>query len=174
MVILVNDHDEWIGTADKLAVHRTGALHRALSIFITNSRGEMLLQQRADLKYHSGGLWTNACCSHPTPGEPTLTAAYRRLKEELGIDPTLDLVTKLCYRANVTAGLLEHEYDHLFTGEWDGEVLPVPEEVQDFRWVSPAALDEWMEARPTDFTAWFPILLKAWREAQQTPMLEHA
>ncbi len=174
VVILVDEQDEWIGTADKMAVHRTGALHRALSIFITNSCGEMLLQQRADAKYHSGGLWTNACCSHPTPDEPTMTAAYRRLREELGIDPTLHAVTKLCYRAEVTEGLTEHEYDHIYTGEWGGDVLPAPEEVQNFRWISAEALDAWMESRSADFTAWFPILLKAWREVQETPFLEVA
>lgn len=166
-VILVDEHDAWIGTADKIAVHRTGALHRALSIFITNSKGEILLQQRAEGKYHSGGLWSNACCSHPTPEEPTQMAAYRRLREELGIDTILTPVTKLCYRAEVTEGLIEHEYDHIYTGEWNGDVLPEPEEVSNVRWITPAALDTWIESDPQAFTAWFPILLKAWREAQQ-------
>src|SRR3954470_23474780 len=107
-VMLVDEHDVWIGTADKAAVHRTGALHRALSIFITNSKGELLLQQRAESKYHSGGRWRNACCSHPIPDEPTTMAAYRRLREELGIDTILTRVARLHYRAVVTDGLIEN------------------------------------------------------------------
>lgn len=173
-VILVDEQDEWIGTADKMAVHQTGALHRALSIFITNSDGEILLQQRAGHKYHSGGLWSNACCSHPSPDEPIIMAVYRRLREELGIDTLLTPVTKLLYRAEVSEGLIEHEYDHIYTGIWDGEVLPEPEEVSNIRWISPAALQTWMTSKPEDFTAWFPILLKAWREALETQEVQAA
>src|SRR5947208_3875015 len=111
-VILVDEHDVWIGTADKSAVHRTGALHRALSIFITNSRGELLLQQRAADKYHSGGLWSNSCCSHPAPGESTLAAAHRRLQEELGFDTELNRMGTVRYRAAVGPDLIDLEYDH--------------------------------------------------------------
>ncbi len=170
-VILVDEQDKCIGTAGKIAVHRTGALHRALSIFITNSRGEMLLQQRAEDKYHSGGLWTNACCSHPTPDEPTEMAASRRLREELGIDTALMPVTKLRYYAAVSGDLVEHEYDHIYTGQWDGDVLPAPEEVKAHRWVSLARLNDWMSSEPHSFTAWFPILLKAWQNAMNAQAL---
>jgi isopentenyl-diphosphate Delta-isomerase len=165
-VILVNDHDEWIGTADKIAVHRSGALHRALSIFITNSKGEMLLQQRAPGKYHSAGLWSNACCSHPTPGEPTMTAAHRRLLEELGIETTLMPITTICYQADVGDMLREHEYDHIFTANWDGSIEPGADEVSAVCWVDEETLDNWMREEPAAFTAWFPILLNAWRKAR--------
>lgn len=163
--MLVDEHDVWIGTADKAAVHRTGALHRAISIFITNSKGEILLQQRAAHKYHSGGLWSNACCSHPTPNEPTYMAAYRRLREELGIDTILTPVAKLRYRAAVTEGLIENEFDHIYNGEWDGDVLPCPDEVSNVMWITPDNLDTWIAAEPEAFTAWFTLLLKTWREA---------
>jgi isopentenyl-diphosphate delta-isomerase len=173
-VMLVDEQDVWIGTADKAAVHRTGALHRALSIFLINSRGEILLQQRAEQKYHSGGLWSNACCSHPTPDEPTYMAAYRRLREELGIDTILTHVAKLRYRTNVTNNLIEHEYDHIFTGEWNGDIHPSPDEVSDIRWITPEALDVWIASEPEAFTAWFPILLQAWRESTKAREPEYA
>ena len=162
-VILVNDSDEWMHIASKEEVHRTGALHRALSIFITNNRGELLLQQRAADKYHSGGLWSNACCSHPSPGESTLTAAHRRLQEELGFDTELTKIGTVKYKAAVGETLIEHEYDHLFTGSWDAAVTPSPDEVDAIRWISPQALEDWMQREPHQFTAWFPILLDAWK-----------
>lgn len=162
-VILVNGQDEWIGHADKHAAHSTGTLHRALSIFIINSRGKILLQQRAANKYHSGGLWSNACCSHPAPGEPTLTAAHRRLREELGIDTALTPITRLLYRAEVGEGLIEHEYDHIFEGIWNGEIFPAPEEVSAFMWLTAPDLEKWLREEPETFTAWFPILLQAWQ-----------
>jgi isopentenyl-diphosphate delta-isomerase len=172
--MLVDEHDVWIGTADKAAVHRTGALHRALSIFITNAKGELLLQQRAESKYHSGGLWSNACCSHPTPDEPTTMAAYRRLREELGIDTILTPLTRLRYKAAVTNGLVENEYDHIFTGEWNEEVHPRPDEVMNVVWISPEALDAWLQREPEAFTAWFPVLLKAWKAAVRKQSLQLA
>jgi isopentenyl-diphosphate delta-isomerase len=174
LVILVNERDEWMGTADKLSVHQSGALHRALSIFITNSKGELLLQRRAAGKYHSGGLWSNACCSHPTPGEPTMSAASRRLKEELGIDTVLTLSTRLRYKADVSDGLKEHEFDHVFTGRWDGPVRPHAEEVSEVRWIDYEALDSWMQEEPAAFTSWFPILLMAWRDATMVQVLVHS
>jgi isopentenyl-diphosphate delta-isomerase len=170
--MLVDEHDVWIGTADKAAVHRTGALHRALSIFITNRKGELLLQRRAEGKYHSAGLWSNACCSHPTPDEPTTMAAYRRLREELGIDTILTPVVRLHYRAVVTDGLIENEYDHIYTGEWNDEVHPCPDEIADAVWISPETLEVWMQNEPNAFTAWFPILLKAWKVATTTQLLQ--
>jgi isopentenyl-diphosphate delta-isomerase len=162
-VVLVNDHDEWLGTADKIEVHQTGALHRALSIFITNSNGQMLLQQRAADKYHSGGLWSNACCSHPSPGESTMAAAHRRLNEELGFDTQLLPVTRMKYKAEVTAGLTEYEYDHIFSGTWDGDVIPEPGEVATYRWINLDDLYKMLLKEPQSFTAWFPILLDGWK-----------
>lgn len=174
LVILVNDRDEWIGTADKLTVHQTGALHRALSVFITNSQGELLIQRRAVEKYHSGGLWSNACCSHPAPGEPTPSAARRRLREEMGIDMIPVPVSRILYRAPVGNGLTEHEYDHIFTGIWDGDIAPNPEEVCDYAWITQDALDEWMTREPGAFTAWFPILLQAWRTGTRSIVAQPA
>jgi isopentenyl-diphosphate delta-isomerase len=162
-VILVNEQDEWMNIGFKEEVHRTGALHRALSIFITNDRGELLLQQRASDKYHSGGLWSNACCSHPAPKEATIAAAHRRLSEELGFDTELTPAGTLLYRAEVGDDLIEHEYDHLYSGTWNGDITPAPAEVSAVQWINAEALDEWMQRQPQQFTAWFPILLKAWR-----------
>ena len=164
LVILVDEQDKCIGTADKQAAHYSGMLHRALSVFIINSNGEIMLQQRAADKYHSGGLWSNACCSHPAPDEPVLAAAHRRMIEELGFDTELAPVGRIKYRAAVSAGLIEHEYDYLFTGQWDGDVRPVPEEVSNIQWIMPDALDAWLHEEPTAFTAWFPILLAEWRK----------
>src|SRR5215203_6397334 len=118
-VILVNEKDEEIGTMEKMEAHRKALLHRAFSVFIFNGRGEMLLQRRALKKYHSGGLWTNACCSHPRPGEVTADAAARRLREELGFVTTLNPAFQFVYRATFDNGLTEYEFDHVFLGKYD-------------------------------------------------------
>src|SRR4249919_2599143 len=112
-VILVNEQNEAIGTMEKMEAHRKALLHRAFSVFIFNSKGEMLLQQRALNKYHSGGLWTNACCSHPRPGELIEDAATRRLKEELGFETPLKKIFQFTYQASFDNGLTEHEFDHV-------------------------------------------------------------
>src|SRR5277367_2014029 len=115
-VILVNEKDEATGVMEKLQAHRNGSLHRAFSIFIFNNKNEMLLQQRAGNKYHSAGLWTNACCSHPKPGEQIDVAAQRRLKEEMGFETPLDKIFSFIYNASFDNGLSEHEFDHAFAG----------------------------------------------------------
>src|ERR1700754_1322335 len=115
-VILVNENDIPVGTMEKMEAHRKALLHRAFSVFIFNSKGEMLLQQRADKKYHSGGLWTNACCSHPKPGEEIETAASRRLREELGFGTGLRKVFDFIYQSPFDNGLTEFEFDHVFFG----------------------------------------------------------
>jgi isopentenyl-diphosphate delta-isomerase len=169
-LILVNEQDECIGTAEKLPAHQKGQLHRALSIFVLNSRGEMLLQQRAAGKYHSGGLWSNACCSHPAPGETTEAAAHRRLQEELGFDTALSPLNVLRYRADVGNGLIENEYDHLYAGYYDGPVLPVPEEVQAYRYLDIDTIETWMKREPQAFTAWFHLAFAKWKEfSRYTP-----
>lgn len=117
-VILVDEQDREIGVADKLSVHRTGGLHRAFSIFIFNHNGEMLLQKRSPQKYHSGGLWSNACCSHPQPGETLEAATARRLEEELGINGALKKTFDFIYRAHVNNELIEHEFDHVYLGKY--------------------------------------------------------
>lgn len=154
-VILVDEHNEPLGTSEKLAAHRTGDLHRAFSIFIFNAQGEMLLHRRAEGKYHSGGLWTNACCSHPQPEEATEAAAHRRLQEEMGFDTELEEVFQFTYRAVFENDLIEHEYDHVFVGTYDGDPEPDPAEVGDWAWVDLAELERDLEKRPERYTPWF-------------------
>ena len=123
-VILVNENDQEVGTMEKMEVHRLGVLHRAFSVFIFNERGQMLLQQRAMQKYHSAGLWTNACCSHPRPGEEVGSAASRRLNEELGFATALNPIFNFVYKATFENGLTEHEFDHVFFGIHSAEIFP--------------------------------------------------
>lgn len=158
-VVLVTELDEEIGTMEKMQAHREGALHRAFSVFILNDAGEMLLQRRAAGKYHSPGLWTNACCSHPRTGESVASAASRRLREELGFAAPLKPLTPMLYRADVGGGLIEHEYDHLFLGHYSQPVVPVPAEASDVRYVALKELGEWMRERPEDFTRWFHLAM---------------
>ncbi len=156
-VILVNEKDEVTGTAGKMEAHQTGLLHRAFSIFVFNSKGEMLLQQRAEGKYHSPGLWTNACCSHPAPGEDTLKAAERRLREELGFNTRLEKVFSFTYRSDFDNGLTEHEFDHVFTGTYDGAINPDREEVKDYCFKPMQEIAEALRLQPEKFTSWFRI-----------------
>ncbi|HYF31967.1 MAG TPA: isopentenyl-diphosphate Delta-isomerase [Chitinophagaceae bacterium] len=164
-VILVNENDEQVDVMDKIEAHRQGVLHRAFSIFIFNGRGEMLLQRRAAHKYHSGGLWTNACCSHPAPGEETDLAAVRRLQEEMGFTAALLKVFDFTYRAEFDNGLTEHEYDHVYLGVYNGQIEPNSEEVSEFRHLPMEAVRQELATRPETFTAWFHIafpLLEKW------------
>lgn len=154
MLILVDENDNEIGTEEKMKAHREGKLHRAFSIFVFNSDGELLLQKRAPDKYHSGGLWTNTCCSHPTPGEEMTSTVHRRLEEEMGFDCELKKAFHFIYRAELTNGLVEHEYDHVFSGIYDGKVRPNPKEVMDFRWVDLNALEKDLAAHPEVYTPW--------------------
>ncbi len=133
-VILVDSADNAPGTMEKMEAHRQGALHRAFSIFLFNSRGQLLLQQRAMEKYHSGGLWTNTCCGHPRPGEETLEAGKRRLIEETGIATELDALFSFVYRHEFANGLAEYEYDHVLIGFSDEAPQPDPEEIADYRY----------------------------------------
>ena len=156
-VILVNENDEVTGTAEKMEAHRKGLLHRAFSIFVFNNKGEMLMQQRALEKYHSGGLWTNACCSHPRPGEKTDEAARRRLKEELGFETSLIEIFDFIYKAEFVNGLAEFEYDHVYVGEYDGVIQPEQEEVMDFCFRGMPEIRNLIKHNPEKFTAWFLI-----------------
>lgn len=158
-LILVDEEDRALGTAEKLAAHQQGLLHRAFSIFIVNGKGELLLQQRAMGKYHSGGLWTNTCCSHPAPGEDTEAAAHRRLQEEMGFDAALKPVFVLRYQAEVGNDLVENEYDHVYAGSYEGEVTTNPEEAMDWKWIGSEKLKQWVAERPEDFTKWFLLAL---------------
>ena len=154
-IILVDDEDRETGLAPKIEAHRQGLRHRAISVVILDKRGRMLLQRRADGKYHSGGLWTNACCTHPRAGEAVEDAARRRLREELGVDVELKFVLRTHYRADVGNGLIEDEVVHLFVGAYDGEVTPDPEEVAGYDWVSQADLRKRVAANPENYTYWF-------------------
>ena len=167
-VILVNEHDDMVGTMDKMEVHRQGLLHRAFSIFIFNSKGEMLIQQRAIEKYHSGGLWTNACCSHPAPGEATQDAAERRLKEELGFETRIEKIFDFIYKAEFDNGLTEHEFDHVFAGEYEGQIKMNPKEVKDVCYKEISEIRSMLQTHPQKFTAWFhiafPKIEKWWKD----------
>ena len=157
-VILVDEADTPLGKMEKMEAHRKALLHRAFSVFIFNSKGEMLLQRRAQGKYHSPGLWTNACCSHPRPGEDTHSAALRRLKEELGIATTLTKLFDFTYRSAYDNGLTEFEFDHVFAGVYDGRDLqPDPAEVSDFCFRSPADIQVDLQRSPAKYTTWFHL-----------------
>jgi isopentenyl-diphosphate delta-isomerase len=160
-VVLVNARDEEIGTMPKLDAHRTGQLHRAFSVFIRNDEGKILLQRRADEKYHSGGLWTNACCGHPRPGEHVQTAAGRRLREEMGIECDLTEISAFTYRAELGNGLIEHEFDHVFSGEFAGTPIVSAREVREWQWISLNDLEDWVARDRSAFTVWFTDALEA-------------
>ncbi|HEY8733707.1 MAG TPA: isopentenyl-diphosphate Delta-isomerase [Puia sp.] len=156
-VILVNEQDEETGTMEKMEAHRKALLHRAFSIFIFNGKGEMLLQQRGLGKYHSPGLWTNACCSHPRPGEEVEEAAYRRLSEELGIHTELKKIFDFIYRTEFNNGLTEHEFDHVYAGSYDGHLNPDEQEVNDYCFRSMEEIEHDLEQRPYKYSSWFQI-----------------
>ena len=156
-VILVNEHDDMIGTMDKMEAHKQGLLHRAFSVFIFNSKGEMLLQQRALSKYHSGGLWTNACCSHPKPGEKTEDAAARRLLEELGFKTPIEKIFDFIYKAEFENGLTEYEFDHVFAGEYEDKLTINPAEASEACYKEISEIKSMLQSHPQKFTAWFHI-----------------
>ena len=158
-VILVDEHDNSIGTMEKLEAHKKGLLHRAFSIFLFNSKGEMLIQKRAPSKYHSGGLWTNACCSHPLPGEPIAIATRRRLLFEMGIDLQPEFAYKFIYKAPLDKDLTEHELDHVFTGVFNGKPVINPEEVEDWKFESLSNLKRDVIDHPEKYTYWFRLIL---------------
>ena len=154
-VVLVNTDDVPQGTAGKLEAHLEGWLHRAFSIFVFDSHGRLLLQQRAHHKYHSGGLWSNTCCSHPRPGESLEDAVQRRLVEEMGFRCDLHPAFHFVYRADVGEGLIEHELDHVFIGYANAEIVPNADEVSDWMWISPEDLLADISAQPDRYTFWF-------------------
>lgn len=156
-VILVDSNDHPLGTMEKLEAHQKGLLHRAFSVFIRNDEGKILLQKRAVSKYHSPELWTNACCSHPFPGETTLSAAKRRLYEEMGFSCELQEVASFTYHTSFPNGLIEHEFDHILIGDYTGKVVPNPEEVCEYKWLFPSEIDLLLEENEKDFTFWFLI-----------------
>jgi isopentenyl-diphosphate delta-isomerase len=158
-VILVNEKDEPVGTIEKLAAHQQALLHRAISVFIFNKKNEILLQQRNKKKYHSGGLWANACCSHPAPGEAVEAAAARRLKEELGFSTPLKKAFDFIYKATFHNGLTENEFDHVFIGTYDGDIQPDKEEVMDYCFMSISDIKNTIASHPEKYAEWFKIAL---------------
>jgi len=154
-VILVDADDIQVGIAGKLDAHRRGLKHRAISVLVRNAKGEFLLQQRSLAKYHSGGLWTNACCSHPLPGENTADAASRRLAQEMGFSCPIDPLFVFQYNTPVPGGLIENEVVHVFGGRHDGPIKPDPAEVSAWKWISYSDLIANMHSRPEDYTVWF-------------------
>lgn len=172
-VVLVNELDEPIGIMEKMAAHQQPNLHRAFSIFLFNGVGEMLLQQRAFGKYHSGGLWTNTCCSHPRPGEETLMAANRRLYEEMGIKTDLTKAFHFTYQAQFDNGLIEYEFDHVFVGRAIDPIRPNPDEVFDYCFKSIASIKEQILLEPALYTPWFKIALPRLEEflEEKTPAI---
>lgn len=160
-VVLVDEKDEVKGLLGKTEAHEKGMLHRAISIMLFNSRNEMLLQQRADGKYHWAGIWSNAVCTHPREGESYHTAAQRRLEEELGFSTPLKEVFHFIYKAtDEDSGLTEHELDHVFVGEYNGDIPFNSQEVKAVRWVQAKDLIAEIKARPKEFSFWFKIILK--------------
>jgi isopentenyl-diphosphate Delta-isomerase len=159
-VILVDENDVQIGTEEKLVAHQLGLLHRAFSILLFNDTGEMLIHQRASDKYHSSGLWTNTCCSHQRPNEITIEAAERRLFEEMGIKTDLQFVNKFMYTTEFENGLIENEMDHILIGNFSGDVIPNPDEVQDWKYISEIELLNDVSKYPENYSSWFKIILE--------------
>jgi len=157
-VVLVDLQDYQLGTMGKMEAHEKGELHRAFSIFILNSNGELLLQQRALEKYHSPGLWTNACCSHQREGESNLQAGKRRLLEEMGMAVPLQELFFFIYKASFDNGLTEHELDHVMVGYSDEDPKINTDEVAAFKWVPIDVLKKELFHNPDDFTVWFTII----------------
>ncbi len=156
-VILVDGQDNPLGTMEKMEVHEKALLHRAFSVFIFNEKKEMLLQKRAAKKYHSAGLWTNACCSHPQPGEDTTAAAQKRLQEEMGFTANLEKAFTFTYRAPFENGLTEHEFDHVFIGSCNREIYPNPDEVSDYCFMCLEEIAAGIQSHPAKYTEWFKI-----------------
>ena len=160
VVIVVDEWDRELGVVPKLQAHREGVLHRAFSILVFGNGGQVLVQKRAASKYHSGGLWSNTCCSHPRPTEHIEVTAHHRLRQEMGIDCNLRLVFKFLYKARVSDELWEHEIDYVFVGRHDDNPSPNPTEVQNWRWAGVEELLADQLNNPDAYSVWFKILLK--------------
>lgn len=161
LMVLVDEEDRVIGAGEKLKTHREGALHRAFSVIVWNSAGQLLLQKRHAGKYHSGSLWTNACCGHPGPDEDIAAAAGVRLMQEMGFSCPLEGLGRITYRAELDHGMIEHELVHVFRGVHDGAVAPDPEEADAYRWATLDDLRADIAARPSEFSAWFRAYMDA-------------
>jgi isopentenyl-diphosphate delta-isomerase len=160
-IILVNEADEMVGIGEKMQAHKLGKLHRAFSIFVFNSRNQLLLQKRAAAKYHSRSLWSNTCCGHPRPGETIPEAAQRRLQEEMGFDCELKEVFDFIYKVELDTDLCEYEYDHVLIGKFDGRPIPNKEEVDDWSWTEIAELRVAVKENSKNYTYWLRACVDA-------------
>ena len=158
MVILVDENDNELGLMEKLKAHRKGVLHRAFSVFLLNNSNQLLLQKRALSKYHSPGLWTNTCCSHPRDNETIIEAANRRLAEEMGISSSMKPLLSFIYKAEFDNGLIEHEFDHVVVGSFIGDPIINQLEVCDWKWEDLDLLKKKLNTNPNDYTEWFKII----------------
>jgi isopentenyl-diphosphate delta-isomerase len=159
-VILVDEQDNELGLMEKIQAHREGKLHRALSIFVFNSKKQMLLQKRANGKYHSAGLWTNTCCSHPRKNETVENAATRRLQEEMGMSCELNYQFNFIYQAPLENNLIEHELDYVYTGFSDDVPIPNIEEVSEYRYTSIQEIEKDLKLYPQNYTVWFKLIFE--------------
>jgi isopentenyl-diphosphate delta-isomerase len=159
-VVLVNEFDVEVGTMEKMEAHKKGLLHRAFSVILVNSKGELLLQKRAAKKYHSASLWTNACCSHPRPGETVEAAAERRIQEELGIHAKTTLAYSFVYKVALENNLTEHELDHVLIGKFDGDPIVNPEEIEDWKYITLSSLRKDIHKNPAHYTHWFKLIME--------------
>lgn len=159
-VILVNEKDEQVGLMEKIEAHEKAVLHRAFSVFIFNENNETMVQRRALDKYHSPGLWSNTCCSHPRDGETIIEAGKRRLQEEMGFTTDLQESTSFIYKAPFDNGLTEHEFDHILIGYYSAEPQLNPEEVADWKWMKMNDIKQDIKVNPDSYTAWFKIIFE--------------
>ena len=159
-LVEVDQWDNEIGSIEKMEAHRTEVLHRAFSIFIFNSNNELLLQKRNLEKYHSPGLWTNTCCSHPRFGEDLQKAIYRRLDEEMGFTCDLKEAFSFIYQVKLQDNLFEHEFDHVFIGKFHGKVSPAQDEVEDYKWAQIGDIKIDISNNPQNYTYWFKHILQ--------------
>ena len=160
LVILVDENDQQVGLMPKIEAHEKALLHRAFSVFVFNSKKELMIQQRALHKYHSPGLWTNTCCSHQREGESNIDAGRRRLMEEMGFTVDLEESISFIYKAPFDNGLTEHEFDHILLGNFEGEPNLNPDEVAAWKWMSLEAIKQDMAAHPNIYTEWFKIIFE--------------
>ena len=158
-VVLVNENDEKIGLMPKMEAHEKGLLHRAFSVFIFNRNKELMLQKRSLKKYHSPGLWTNTCCSHQRDGESNINAGMRRLKEEMGFSSELREINSFIYKVKFDNGLVEHELDYILVGEYENDVEPNSQEVDDWKWIDLDEINDDIKTNPEEYTEWFKIIM---------------
>ena len=164
MLIVVNEKDIPQRIEEKMRIHLEGIKHRAFSVFIYNKYGQLLLQKRANIKYHSANLWSNSCCGHPISSKPIIEAAKRRLYQELGFTCDLIKVTEISYNLPMENGMYENEYTHVFAGEYSGDIIPNHLEVSEVEWVEVDSLKQKLEDSPQSYSKWFQLYIKKYYE----------